>query len=266
MPLLTVRTPLCDIDSCRLRSRMMQAVQKTTVSDTMTRFARPSSLAAAVLLACTISQPLWASEVAKDGAEVGKWTMDFDAAAKLAGEKKLPMLLNFTGSDWCGWCKLMDESVYAKKEWQDYAATNLILVTIDFPQDQTIVPEKYSARNGRLQEQYKVEGYPTYVLLDSDAKTEVGRLGAGQDKTPKSFIAEVQEALRMSPANLEKKIAELGPVKGEEFKAAIAKMNAIEDEFKKWLETQPKRNEENDAKFEGYQKKLEEAGKTVAGF
>ena len=232
----------------------------------MNRFIRSNCLAAAFLIACSVTQPSWASEVAKDGAEVGKWTMDFDAAAKLAAEKKLPMLLNFTGSDWCGWCKLMDESVYAKKEWQDYAAANLILVTIDFPQDEKLVPEKYAARNGRLQEQFKVEGYPTYVLLDVDAKTEIGRLGAGQDKTPKIFIAEVQDALRMAPANLEKKFAALGPEKGAQFKAAIAKMNAIETEFKTWLGTQPKRNAENDAKFEGYQKSLEEAQKAIAAF
>jgi thioredoxin-related protein len=231
---------------------------------TLARFRH--SLTAIALMAAGFSLPAHALEVAKDGAEIGKWTMDFDAATKLAGEKKLPILLNFTGSDWCGWCKLMDESVYSKKEWQDYAAKNLLLVTIDFPQDQTIVPEKYSARNGRLQEQFKVEGYPTYVLLDSDGKTEIGRLGAGQEKTPESFITEVEDAVRLSPANIEKRIAELGPEKGAELKAAIAKMESVETEFKAWLETIPARSDENDAKFEAFQKKLMEANKAVTAF
>ncbi len=231
---------------------------------TQTRFRL--NLTAVVLMAAGLSLPSHALEVAKDGAEVGKWTMDFDAATKLASEKKLPILLNFTGSDWCGWCKLMDEAVYSKKEWQSYAAKNLLLVTIDFPQDQGIVPEKYAARNGRLQEQFKVEGYPTYVLIDSDGKTEIGRLGAGQDKTPESFISEVEDALRLSPANIEKRVAELGPEKGAEFKSAIAKMESVEAEFKAWLETKPARSDENDAKFEAFQKRLMEANKAVTAF
>lgn len=220
----------------------------------------------ALLLLLAGTFPVHALEVAKEGAEVGKWTMDFDAATKLSKEKDLPLLLNFTGSDWCGWCKLMDEAVYSKKEWQQYASKGLVLVTIDFPQDENIVPEKYRARNGRLQEQFGVQGYPTYVLVDSDGKTEITRLGAGQDKTPESFISEVEDALRLRPANVAKKVAELGPQKGAEFKAAIADMEKIEGEFKAWLETQPQRNDENDAKFEGFQKRLIEAHKAVMAF
>jgi thiol-disulfide isomerase/thioredoxin len=192
--------------------------------------------------------------------------MDFDAATKLAGEKKMPILLNFTGSDWCGWCKLMDEAVYSKKEWQDYAAKNLLLVTIDFPQDEKIVPEKYKARTGRMQEEFKVEGYPTYVILDSDGKTVIGRLGAGQDKTPETFIGEVEEALRLSPANIEKKVAELGPDKGAAFKAALDGMKSAEADFKAWLATRPQRSPENDAKFKAFQERMAEANKAVTAF
>ena len=55
-----------------------------------------------------------ADKVELEGASVGVWTMDFDAAVKLAGEKKLPLILNFTGSDWCGWCKLMDKNFWVR--------------------------------------------------------------------------------------------------------------------------------------------------------
>ncbi len=138
----------------------------------------------------------FASDVAKEGAQAGKWTMDYDAALKLAKEKNLPILINFTGSDWCGWCKLMDESVFAKKEWQEYAAEKLVLVTIDFPQDQSIVPQKWVARNEELSAKWGIKGYPTYVLLASDGAKEIARLGAGRDKTPESFIQEVEDALK----------------------------------------------------------------------
>ncbi len=125
-----------------------------------------------------------------DGAEAGHWTMDFDAAVKLAAEKKLPMMLNFTGSDWCGWCKLMDKNVFAEEVWQKFAADKVVLVTLDFPKDKTIVPEKYVSRNNELKDQFGVRGFPTYVVLDSDGKTKLGQLGAGKDKTPATFIDE----------------------------------------------------------------------------
>ena len=219
-----------------------------------------------MLSAALASFSAQASEVAKQGAEVGKWTMDLEAATKLAKDKQLPLLLNFTGSDWCGWCKLMDESVYSKKEWQDYAATKLVLVTIDFPHEEGIVPKEFVARNGKLQEQFKIEGYPTYVLLDADGTTEIDRLGAGQDKTPASFIAEVENALALAPSSIEKKSAALGPDKGAQFKEAIAKLNAVKAEFKTWLDSNPKQNEENDKKYQGFQTRLEEAHKSVTSF
>ena len=115
-----------------------------------------------------------ADKVELEGAKVGVWTMDYDAAVKLAGEKKLPLMLNFTGSDWCGWCKLMDKGVFAQDEWKKFAAKNVLLVTLDFPKDKNIVPEKYVSRNKELQKQFGVRGFPTYVVLDSDGKSKLG--------------------------------------------------------------------------------------------
>lgn len=123
-----------------------------------------------------------------EGAEPGKWTMDIEAAKKVAAEKKMPLLLNFTGSDWCGWCKLMDKQVFGEKEWQEYAAGNLLLVWIDFPKDKSLVPEKFVAANEKLSEEYGVRGYPTYIVLDDDGKSVLGQLGADREATPAKFI------------------------------------------------------------------------------
>ena len=100
-------------------------------------------LVTAGALSLSLGESAHASDsVQTEGAKVGHWTMDFDAAKKMAAEKNLPLMLNFTGSDWCGWCKLMDKNVFAEKEWQDYAGENALLVTLDFPKDKSIVPEK----------------------------------------------------------------------------------------------------------------------------
>ena len=206
-----------------------------------------------------------ADKVQLDGAKVGHWTMDYDAAVKLAAEKKLPLILNFTGSDWCGWCKLMDKNVFAKPEWQKYAAKNAVLVTIDFPKDKSIVPEKYVARNSKLQGDFGVKGFPSYVILESDGKTKIGQLGAGQEKTPKSFIAEFKDVVKMSPAGITAFIKE-NPGKAPAFKKAVADAETSKKALMDWIATRPERNEANNKKFEKFQKDIKAATDKIAAF
>ncbi|MEM8953369.1 MAG: thioredoxin family protein [Verrucomicrobiota bacterium] len=206
-----------------------------------------------------------AGEVMLKGAQVGQWTMDFDAAAKLAEEKKLPMMLNFTGSDWCGWCKLMEEGVFADNQWKNFASENVVLVTLDFPRDKTIVPEKYVERNNALKDQFGVRGYPTYIILDSDGETKIGQLGAGQDKTPASFIEEFKGTVRLSDTSIAAYV-EANPEKADAYKQAVAEMKAAEKELEDWIATQPERNEENIEKFNALQKQIKEANEALNEF
>ena len=192
-----------------------------------------------------------------DGAKVGEWTMDIDAAKKIAAEKELPLLLNFTGSDWCGWCKIMDKNVFAGEAWKEFAAENVLLVTLDFPRDRTIVPEKYVSRNKDLQKQFGVGGYPTYVNLDSDGETKLGQLGARRDKTPASFIKEFKSVIRMSPAGIEE-FVKANPEKAEAYKAGIKSIVDAKKELTDWLGTKPERNDEQMKKFMELQKKIQD--------
>lgn len=159
-----------------------------------------------------------------DGATAGKWTMDFEAAKKLAAEKKLPILLDFSGSDWCGWCEVMEKNVFTKPEWAVYAKDNLVMVLLDFPNDKSLVPEKYVERNEALKTEYGVNGFPTFVVLDNDGKTELGRLGAGREKTPASFQGELQALFSNRPAAIAKYIESLSPEARGEFNAINDKM------------------------------------------
>jgi len=151
-------------------------------------------------LAATVSLSLFAATPATQGAKPGEWTMDYDAAKTLAKEKNLPILINFTGSDWCGWCKLMDKAVFAKADWTAYAKENLLLVYIDFPQDKSLVPMHFVARNKTLSESFGVRGYPTYILLAADGATRLGQLGASRTATPESFIADIKKLTDKAPA------------------------------------------------------------------
>jgi protein disulfide-isomerase len=118
------------------------------------------------------------------------WGDDYEkAAAQAKAEKKL-LLLDFTGSDWCGWCIKLDKEVFSKKEFKDYAKENLVLLEVDFPQSKNQT-KKLKEQNAKLQTEYKIKGYPTIIVLNSEGK-QVGELGY-QEGGPKAFIAELDK-------------------------------------------------------------------------
>jgi thiol-disulfide isomerase/thioredoxin len=184
-------------------------------------------------LAVLVAGSVFAAEKPdSDGAQPGRWTMDYDAARKVAAEKKLPVLLNFTGSDWCGWCKLMDKEVFSKPVWNAYATNTLMLVWIDFPQDDSLVPDKYVSRNSALDQAFGVEGkLPTYILLDDDGQTELGRLAAAPEITAAAFIAEVNTLLQMRPSVIEVWLKTLPPETAQEYRDTAKALAAAKQEF-----------------------------------
>lgn len=95
------------------------------------------------------------------------WTADInDAIVRAEAEDKM-ILLDFTGSDWCGWCHKLDAEVWNTTEFEEYADENLILVFLDFPRGITL-DEDQQYQNYVLQQMLGVQGYPTVWLLDSD--------------------------------------------------------------------------------------------------
>lgn len=164
------------------------------------------------------------------GAKVGTWTMDFEAAQKLAAEKKLPIFINFTGSDWCGWCKHIDKEVFTKEAWQTFAKDNLILVWTDFPSDQSLVPADRAVKNKVLAEQFKVRGYPTLFILDTDGKTILATLGASQNMTAETFIDQVKQGTRL--VNLQGK---LDVVKYAQYLTLKKAKETADKTFSDWL-------------------------------
>ncbi|HPY96288.1 MAG TPA: thioredoxin family protein [Candidatus Cloacimonadota bacterium] len=94
------------------------------------------------------------------------WLEDYNQALKQSTESKLPILINFTGSDWCIWCKRLSEEVFDTKEFENYAKKNLILLKIDFPQ-KIAQTEQVKNSNRALAQKYQVQGFPTIVLTDS---------------------------------------------------------------------------------------------------
>jgi len=122
----------------------------------------------------------------------GKWTEDLDAALKTAARTKRPILVDFQGSDWCGWCIKLHDEVFDTDEFRKYAAENLVLVSIDFPRSKP-QSDELKQRNRKLAGKYGVRGFPTVVMLDSAGK-EIGRTGYVRGG-PKAFIREVNRII-----------------------------------------------------------------------
>ncbi len=118
------------------------------------------------------------------------WGDNYEKAlAQAKAEKKL-LVLDFTGSDWCGWCIKLNKEVFSKPEFKEYATKNLVLMEVDFPQLKQLAPE-VKAQNGKLQSKFKIEGYPTIIVLNGQG-SKVGELGY-QEGGPKAFIAKLDE-------------------------------------------------------------------------
>ena len=119
-----------------------------------------------------------------------EWHTDLaKAQAQAKAEKKLVML-DFTGSDWCGWCIKLHKEVFSTPEFTEYAKKNLVLVEVDFPRKKAQSAEQKKA-NQALQNKYKIEGYPTLIVLNGEGKN-IGRLGYVKGG-PKAWIEEFEK-------------------------------------------------------------------------
>ena len=119
------------------------------------------------------------------------WETDYKKAQEEAKANHKLVLLNFTGSDWCGWCIQLDRAILSKPQFKDYATKNLVLVELDFPRRKAQSVE-LRKQNQELAERYQVEGFPTLVVLNGEGKT-VWRYDGYYDGGIPAFLAELDK-------------------------------------------------------------------------
>ena len=118
------------------------------------------------------------------------WLTDFaKAQAQAKAEGKL-LLLDFTGSDWCGWCRVLRAEVFSQPEFEEYAKKNLVLMTVDFPRAKPLSAE-VRIQNQTLAQKFEIRGFPSIVILNGDGK-QVGLLGYVPGG-PDAFIGELKQ-------------------------------------------------------------------------
>ena len=118
------------------------------------------------------------------------WLTDYKKAQEEAKASNKLLLIDFTGSDWCGWCIRLDREVFSKPEFREYATKNFILLEADFPRRKELSAE-VKAQNLELAQRYRIEGFPTIVVLDGTGK-KVGELGYTPGG-PAAFIAQLDK-------------------------------------------------------------------------
>jgi thioredoxin-related protein len=126
------------------------------------------------------------------GAQTSTWSEDFAKSADEAKTSGKFMLLDFSGSDWCSWCKKLDKEVFGQNDFKEYAAAHLVTVLIDSPRSRTLNKETLQ-QNERLMQKYGIQGFPTIILLspEGDMAGQTGYQYGGAEK----YVAHLKEII-----------------------------------------------------------------------
>lgn len=129
-------------------------------------------------------------------AENDGWLVLLEEAYAQSKQTGKPILANFTGSDWCGWCKKLTKSVFVHKEFQTWAKENVILLELDFPRRKQI-PQEIRQQNQGLKNAFGIGGFPTIWVFnldkDDQGKYTIDPFGrTGYTKTVNEFTSGVE--------------------------------------------------------------------------
>jgi len=121
------------------------------------------------------------------------WQTDFEKASEKAKKDNKFMLIDFSGSDWCGWCVKLDKEVFSKPEFEEFAKENLVCVMLDFPRTKKL-KKSLEKQNQALAKKYNVRGFPTVLILNSDAVV-VEQTGY-QEGGPEKYVSFIKEVIK----------------------------------------------------------------------
>ncbi len=153
------------------------------------------------------------------------WSQNFAAAQKEAAAGQKDLLLDFTGSDWCSWCIKLNKEVFDHEAFKTGVKDSLVLVELDYPQDQAKLPAEVRQQNEALLKRYPVKGYPTILLCDPDGKpfAATGYQAGGPEK-----YVEHLNALRAHKSARDAAFAKAGEASGlDQARQLIAALDAM---------------------------------------
>ena len=122
------------------------------------------------------------------------WETDFDKAKAKAKEENKYILIDFSGSDWCGWCIKLDKEVFSQSAFKNYAKDNLVLLLVDWPQSAANKAE-IQAKSRPLMEKYGVNSFPTVILLDPNGQPIKNGKTGYQPGGAEAYVAHIKKLI-----------------------------------------------------------------------
>lgn len=194
-----------------------------------------------------------------------EWMTDIEAAKTKAAAENKALLLDFTGSDWCGWCIRIRKEVFDKPRFEEYIRDKFVPVEIDIPNNPNF-DANLRKRNEELCAQYSVQGFPTILVTDAQGMVAGGFVGGIIDPVKVESILnaglenarKLEAAQKLSGVEKAKVLAEVYKLLPEGVQASaqpilneilaldpedtvglarLAKVRAQKEEFRKGLST-----------------------------
>ena len=180
------------------------------------------------LLKLAVVPAIMATACASYGAE---WMTDLDAACAKAKAEGKAVLVDFTGSDWCGWCVRLRSTILDTPTFQNYAKDKFVLMEVDIPKNVARIGAELHARNRQIAARYNVTSYPSVLVLNYKGEVLGGFIG-GRD-TIENVIKPLDEALTNN-----KKTTEARKLKGEaRAQALFAVYNQLHPSMRPYFRT-----------------------------
>lgn len=121
------------------------------------------------------------------------WFTDYDIAAKRAAREKLPMLVLFTGSDWCPGCIALGQRTLTTPEFKEFAKKNLITVYLDSPRNPPLTAAQRSKLAAAAEKLQPGPYVPTTVIVSPDGKVLARIVGY---RSVSDYISAIKEAIK----------------------------------------------------------------------
>ena len=119
------------------------------------------------------------------------WLTNPVEARNQARKENKVILVDFTGSDWCPPCKRLKAEVFDSPQFDEYAKKKLVLLEVDFPRDKSKLSAATHAENARLKQRFRVNSYPTVILLDQNSQ-ELARMTGFGSTSPEAYIEKIE--------------------------------------------------------------------------
>ncbi|MBA3815313.1 MAG: thioredoxin family protein [Parachlamydiaceae bacterium] len=118
-----------------------------------------------------------------------KWFTNYEEAVQQARSRSLPLIMFFTGSDWCSWCNKIDEEAFDTRDFADAAGNKFVFLKLDLPLYSPQDPQ-IKAQNKQLQQKFNVRSFPTVIVYDAQQNQQIGTTGyrAGGGKQYAAYL------------------------------------------------------------------------------